>query len=1161
MASLNKNIQTGNFIPGSEEYTHPEEIAIMGKYLRAGIKELNESIDLSDTLGGTVFGVSNKAKLKDIKSLPGDETLSEIDNGAGEVRTLSRLYETLKKSNNELDFSEELEKINIKNQKILSEDSFNSGAFDTIPKQRKELLLDNDSEKIRKNSPINLSERKDTILSNESGDLDVVDSRLYEKLYKENPRNDKRIIPDSENKDPKFKNLDTLLGGVHYDKYSSDTLSRSTTPTKDALEAANTGSSDVIFVRPEYIEGKDISLSGDSEKLLSKKEELQLDKDSSKLLKDNKNLELDKESEGLQKDSKDLKLSDYQEDLLKKDDSLELDTTWETFTGKKEVPLSKYLEKNPGEYKKPELSEYLDKKEKGDEVNLDNTKESLNSELRKLALSKYVDKLLDNEIEDLSNQREDLPEELKKIVLIDYLSGTIKDERELKLAIDSLQDMPGEKVNAILDDFINVLNADLKKIAKQNKKYFALGKEISSKNLLEDIHKNLSIIFNSTFIDELDIPESIHDLGKDFKIMPKNSGESKKFEEALSNVYGISPLTAEELRRTLDELTNYGENWAKKVSAYLHSILGKYKNFKKYIDVEDLENFTKIINGAKAVGGDYKPFNWDNKHNVDKEELIKKTLNYLKDLMKDRIKCLEEIKIPKETLRKLIQTRMSYGLSIGRQEYGNPITFKGAFENIKTEIIDNTWSAIKGWLTSTLNGSLFGAAANLLTDKAKLPGHDYSYDSTIRNIPNIVSFYDKKTKTTSFSGTPHSTPMEVGSVDMNTSGWFTRAFSKNREYVFKDNYLLAEGVQKTLRDLCNTEISQISSVEDLYDVLKNTEGTTAHARSSEGVMNGMTLSSNHVWEITIEPYISRFNGRRTWLPFMQELNRYNYQMHGVRTIYDKWIPITSFELQDKRLINKTLGLYAGEISYPVAMEYSNELRITIADDSFKSFKYYFDKVAEVSTYESLINVEGDKSNAIIDANSAKNRKFNKFYFKKGDSGTTYNSTFETINKNRFAVGMYKNLCFNICIYILTPQYSTIKKYNLLCVMRDYSIEYTGEVDSSPADVSVTFSIVGEIDEMREYDKEREDELYYSSQEILSAQIMNDIKNSIDADYWIDKSYESIMSKQQEPLSTIDWQKQDYLEDDILLGMSMDGNSDRSYGYKWNPFNSTETRSY
>ena len=93
------------------------------------------------------------------------------------------------------------------------------------------------------------------------------------------------------------------------------------------------------------------------------------------------------------------------------------------------------------------------------------------------------------------------------------------------------------------------------------------------------------------------------------------------------------------------------------------------------------------------------------------------------------------------------------------------------------------------------------------------------------------------------------------------------------------------------------------------------------------------------------------------------------------------------------------------------MEYSNELRLTIADDSFKSFRYYFDKVAEISTYESLINTKSDQGNATIDANFAKNRKFDSFIFnKKG-----YTSTFDTVNKNKFAVGMYKNLCFNICI--------------------------------------------------------------------------------------------------------------------------------------------------
>lgn len=58
-------------------------------------------------------------------------------------------------------------------------------------------------------------------------------------------------------------------------------------------------------------------------------------------------------------------------------------------------------------------------------------------------------------------------------------------------------------------------------------------------------------------------------------------------------------------------------------------------------------------------------------------------------------------------------------------------------------------------------------------------------------------------------------------------------------------------------------------------------------------------------------------------------------------------------------------------------------------------------------------------------------------------------------------GLYKNLSFLVSIYILTPQYGTIKKCNLLCVMKDYTIENQGEIDSSPTELNVTFSIVGE----------------------------------------------------------------------------------------------------
>lgn len=39
--------------------------------------------------------------------------------------------------------------------------------------------------------------------------------------------------------------------------------------------------------------------------------------------------------------------------------------------------------------------------------------------------------------------------------------------------------------------------------------------------------------------------------------------------------------------------------------------------------------------------------------------------------------------------------------------------------------------------------------------------------------------------------------------------------------------------------------------------------------------------------------------------------------------------------------------------------------------------------------------------------------------------------------------------------------STIKKCNLLCVIKDYTIENQGETDSSPTELNITFSIVGE----------------------------------------------------------------------------------------------------
>ena len=66
-----------------------------------------------------------------------------------------------------------------------------------------------------------------------------------------------------------------------------------------------------------------------------------------------------------------------------------------------------------------------------------------------------------------------------------------------------------------------------------------------------------------------------------------------------------------------------------------------------------------------------------------------------------------------------------------------------------------------------------------------------------------------------------------------------------------------------------------------------------------------------------------------------------------------------------------------------------------------------------------------------------------------------------IDKTNFCVAYYKNVVFNIKIYILNPQLNLLNRFNLLCLLKDYSEEYVGEVDSGGSDLNVTFSIVGE----------------------------------------------------------------------------------------------------
>lgn len=1011
MAALNKNIKTGNFIPGSETYTRPEEIAIMSKYLKSGIQDLRDKTNLGER--DTVYVSPGQAEMKSIDSLPGSETLDSLQDTTHKV-SLSKVSETLKVQKD----------IKLDNEREILENS------------NKDIIISSNSSntfQISKKEGVDIYKSKpESIDSNEDGSKIEVTENVYDNLFWNDPKVDKRTLPDSENKDSKFKELDSLLGGVHFGKYSQEGLAQSLTPSQDAQRAYNEGT-DVVFVHPEKIK-----ISGISD-----------------LRKDSQLLSKNKELEDLRKYTEELSLENSLERLSNKREELGNETSFSLSNFSDSLEDSRKINLS-------ESSENLYSTK--DEISLSEIKDILDSKKKEIVLGDFIDEILEGRVKSLSDLKESMPGSLKKVVLIDYLKDKLKDDNEVKLYENYLE-MDGTEKDTILNMFLDRLKGDLKKVVELNKNYITLGKN-GSKNFLKDLYEELSDLTSSEFSPY--IPGEIKNTAlnsKKEKIQETSTTGSKELRDQLKKLYEISSVASDELGKSLNELENFNGNWGKKISAYLTSILGKYKRFKEYLPEEEVSNFRKLTLSTFNER-DYEDFLKDPKA-VKKDDIIREVFLLLRRMTEDRAERVKKV-ITTLNLQSAIRDNKLYSLTLGslapndKQTYGESITLNNALRDIKTELVDETWESIKSWLKSVLNESMFGTTASLMLDKAKLPGQDYGHDVTVRNVPEVVGFGDKKTKTTDFTGTAASTALEIkSSKSSGISGWLTKTVGR-KKYNFKENYLMAKGVKQTLKDLCDTDISQISSVEDLFDVLKNSEAMTAHARTEEGVMNGMTLSSNHVWEITIEPYIGDFNGNCTWLPFFQEINRHNYETHGVRTIYDKWLPVTSFELQDKRLVNKTLQLYSGEISYPISIEYTNELRLTFADDSFKSFKTYFDKVAEVSAYESQINTKTDYSIVKQDTIKIKQRTFS--------TSSKDLNTYSTVNKKKFAVGMYKNLCFSINIYILTPQYSTIKKYSLLCVMKDYAIEYTGEIDSGPADVTVTFSIVGETTEIDEFNK-------------------------------------------------------------------------------------------
>jgi len=185
------------------------------------------------------------------------------------------------------------------------------------------------------------------------------------------------------------------------------------------------------------------------------------------------------------------------------------------------------------------------------------------------------------------------------------------------------------------------------------------------------------------------------------------------------------------------------------------------------------------------------------------------------------------------------------------------------------------------------------------------------------------------------------------------------------------------------------------------------------------------------------------NGGISFLPSIQEINVMNKLQHGVLTAYNKWIPFTSFDLQKSKMVGKSLSLFDGEINYPSSVELTNELRLTIVDDEFKSWRQYFQKCMDVSVYNSTSH---DRD----------------FYGKTKDELLRNLEELTIVDKDYICISFYKNIAFNIQIYLMNPQYSTIRSYNLLCVLKDFSEDYNGDTEGGAQDLNLTFSVVGEL---------------------------------------------------------------------------------------------------
>ena len=1038
-----------NKVPGCDRLTRPEEIEELKKYLRK-VKDVQEEYVENEFNNLEAPGITTGLFPK-VNELP--ETIVELDT----KKNIENLYNTVHtvpgNKNQNLDLRE-----------ILGGDMELGREVEKIEDQRK-INLNQVSEKlVGEFKTTELEDRVERIQDNQEVELNKVSEKLDSGSFK-NPELENRVEKIKDNQEVELNKISEKLDGEFKNPELMTHVEKIKTEEVSELY-------DAEYSVPDNQGGKVTSLGDQILKLHdSRNTELRDKVEGLKEgefkepgltsfideLDDNRNTELGDKIENLKTGAfKNPELEDRVESLSKDKEVSEL------YDSEYSVP-----DNQGGEVNWLYESVYATPDNQGGEIkSLEDNKEKLEGIEEVDNLSKYekIFKVLDD-----IEERDGVNEYINKLrsLISAYLVNDSINQTQAQQYLDKLQGC-----------FIEYHDEGLERLAQNNpegnKRLYYIDNNEDPENIRSTfkVHQNLKEISQNN--PEGDTSLQYIDNNED----PKNIESTFKLHQ---NLKEIAPVNPGEARETDGDYDFVGENENKArqhIGAREDGTKVKSGTYlRPYYELpflSELRNGTAI---SANLGNTLSSFGVNDMGVTNINSYIRQIAEWVGDLSAGT--GLREMLI-NETLHLLVALRRQ----LEEVTNANKDRLPGNNNELVSSLIQG---GVSGAINSAIDAGINAISARPETDQPL-------------NRPRIDTNGERNTTPT----TAANNRVEWGVTGKGESGLslkkigqnFVNSFWSGEGEGFKDNYtefksgyMLGQGIYTTLMDLCGEKNpGNIESVESLKDLLKKSPYITTPSKFGtiqDGLYRTTTLDTNSNWEIILEPFCSdTMNGGFSYLPAIQEINTENYYRHGVITHYNKWIPFINFSLQKSRLNSKTLGLFDGEISYPVSAELMNELRLTIVDDQYKSWRHYFQKCMDVSVYNSQAH-EADYYNYgrynDITETTTERKGYNYLETTTTATYTEYSNVFipTAVDKSNICVAFYKNITFRIRIYVMTPQFSTIRKFDLLCVLKDFTEEYEGDIDAPGPDLNLVFSVVGENPD-NNIEKERQEKLNWGN---------------------------------------------------------------------------------